>query len=85
MNPKKVNEIMSKVVKVWLNKNSKKIIDFEKVEAVRQILIGSPHEDGFMRVQHIETGKVHLVPFEEIILNGLKGKDLEKFPVEKKI
>jgi hypothetical protein len=84
MKPKKVNEIMSKVMKEWIRRYGVDKIDPRKLKATRDMLLLSPHEDGFMRVQLIEgSGEVYLVPFEDIILNGLKGKDVvEKYQIE---
>jgi hypothetical protein len=84
MKEEKVNEIMQKVIETWVNRIDIKDIDISKVAAVRLSLLGSPHEDGFMRVESLENRKTYLVPFEYIILNGLNGKDLEKFPVERR-
>jgi hypothetical protein len=83
MTPRKVNEIMSKVMKGWAKRYDLNHIDPAKVKALRDMLLLSPHEDGFMRVQLIEgSGAVYLVPFEDIILNGLKGEDVKKHKKE---
>jgi len=83
MKPRKVNEIMSKVMKEWIRRYGADKIDPRKLKATRDMLLLSPHEDGFMRVQLIEgSGEVYLVPFEDIILNGLKGEDVEKYQIE---
>jgi hypothetical protein len=83
MKPRKVNEIMSKVMKEWIRRYGVDKIDPRKLKATRDMLLLSPHEDGFMRVQLIEgSGEVYLVPFEDIILNGLKGEDVEKYQIE---
>ena len=82
MKPKKVNEIMSKVMEYWIKTKHLDInkIDKEKIRAIRLSLLASPYEDGFMRITSMETQRTHLVPFEDIILFGLKGKELNKYP-----
>ena len=40
--------------------------------------------DGYKRVSRIGEDKTHLVPIEEIILNGLKATELDKYLVEEK-
>jgi hypothetical protein len=83
MNSEKIDEIMNKVIKVWIERFGITNIDPQKIEAVKGVLKESPHEDGLMRVQLIGGGATYLVPFEDIILNGLKGEDIEKYPIEK--
>lgn len=83
MKPEKVNEIMSKVMEHWTKRLDINRMDKEKIKALRMSLLSSPYEDGFMRVVSMETQKTHLVPFEDVILFGLKGKDLEKYPLAK--
>ena len=79
MKPKKVNDIMKRVMKEWYKRYGEGKIDPEKVNAVRDMLLLSQYEDGFMRVQMIDGGEdVYLVPFEDIILDGLKGEEIEK-------
>jgi hypothetical protein len=78
MSPKKVNEIMSKVLKEWINRYGVDKLDPKKIKYTRKMLLMSPHEDGFMRVELIEEDGAYLVPFEDIILNGLKGEDIPK-------
>lgn len=83
MEKKKVNEIMIRVITEWERRYGKDKIDYNKVRLLEKILSLSPHEDGFMRVTSLEDGKIRLVPFEKIILEGLHGKELDKFPIEK--
>ena len=82
MQKEKVDEIMNKVVSEW----KKRIPDGaklsqEQIDMLRQCLSMSPHDDGLMRVTSFETGKTHLVPMEEMILYGLRGDKLEKYPL----
>ena len=87
MKPIKVSEIMQKVLKVWLERvgGDPAKLDSEKIKETIKMLLKSPHEDGFQRVANIENpGINHLVPFEDIILNGLKGWEIEKYPIENK-
>ena len=81
MEPKKVNEIMSKIMAVWIAKHGIQNIDPGKIQAVRNTLLMSPHNDGKMRVTLIGEEEAHLVPFEDMILNGLKGEDVKKYPI----
>ena len=84
MNEEKVDEIMSKIVPIWTDRHGIENLDKRKVEHVRMVLSSSPHNDGYMRVQSMADPKTtHLVPFEIIILEGLKGEDLDKYPVER--
>lgn len=83
MEEEKVNEIMNKVISVWIKRHGITQIDPQKIEAVKKVLKESPHNDGLMRVQMIGGRTTHLVPFEDIILNGLKGEDIERYPMEK--
>lgn len=78
MTPKKVNEIMSKVMKEWAKRYDFDNIDPIKVKMTRDMLLMSPHEDGFMRVEVIGSDGTYLVPFEDIILEGLKGEEISK-------
>jgi len=83
MTPEKVNEIMGKVIIEWIKRYGTNL-DPQKIKIIREMLLQSPHEDGFMRVQLIEEGgEIYLVPFEDIILNGLKGEDVKKYEKEK--
>jgi hypothetical protein len=82
MEEQKLNEIMDKVIKEWIKRHGVINLDPQKIEMLKNVLKDSPHEDGLMRVQLIGGGPTYLVPFEEIILNGLKGEDIEKYPVE---
>lgn len=94
MNRKKVNEILKIVQKEWIkrlkngyyrNVPEKSVIDKSFLESLRKMLLKCPDEDGNKRVVHVETGKTHLVPYKYIILDGLNGKDIHKFPEEKVI
>lgn len=84
MTPKKANEIMNKVVKEWIRIHGVNRLDPVKIKAVMDMLLLSPHEDGFMRVEVVEREGVYLVPFEDIILYGLKGEEIvNKYEKEK--
>lgn len=74
---------MKNVVEVWTQRYGEGT-DFSVAEkCLRNVLEGSPHDDGLMRVTSAENGKTYLVPMEHIILYGLKGSELPKFPLEK--
>jgi hypothetical protein len=79
MKPEKVNEIMGRIIKVWIKRHGLQNLDHRKIEAVRNVLLLSPHDDGFIPVQIMENGETYLVPIEDIILNGLKGEDVKKY------
>jgi len=85
MEKEKVKEILKKVEKVWKQRypNHQKKLNI-RLKQLEQVLTMSPHDDGYMRVSLAGENKVHLVPFEEMILNGLKGTDLHKYPIEEK-
>lgn len=73
---------MKKVIKEWTERYDFDNIDPVKIKMTRDMLLLSPHEDGFMRVSLAGTKDVYLVPVEDIILNGLKGDELEKYEKE---
>lgn len=83
MKEEKVDEIMDKVLLRWIKTFGLENIDPQKAKMLRQILKQSPHDDGYMRITLIEEpGITYLVPFEDIILNGIKGEDVKKYPIE---
>lgn len=84
MQEKKVNEIMDRICAEWEKKFGKENLNPLTIEATRDSLRMSPHEDGLMRVSVGFDGETHLVPYEDIILHGLKGEDVAKYPVEQK-
>ena len=79
MNKEKVDEILKKVTIEWEKKGK---VDKNFFHQFKIMLEKCPDEDGLKRVVSMETGKVYLVPYEYIILNGLKGDELNKFEVE---
>ena len=81
MNEKKADKIMADVLKVWEERHGKENIDPTKVGAVREMLLLSPHEDGVMPVTTFGIKGTRAVPMKDIILNGLYGGDVEKYPV----
>jgi hypothetical protein len=80
MNKKKADEIFNKVKAEWIKRHEEVNLDPEKLKQLKMVLKHCPDEDGLKRVSVI-GGKTHLVPYEEIILNGLKGTDVEKYPL----
>lgn len=91
MKKEKVNSILEEVKKEWINrlkngqymnvpKNS--IIDKPFLESLRKMLLLCPDEDGNKRITDATTGKTHLIPIKTIILDGIKQKDLYKYPEE---
>ena len=81
MKEEKVKEIMDTVVKFWVTKHGADNIDLKAVEGLRNVLRSSPHENGIMPVTNLDTGKTHLVPILDIIRFGLKGTELDKYPI----
>ena len=49
------------------------------INSIKNMLKVIPDDDGCKRVTDMETGKTHLVPIEDIVLNGLKGNELYKY------
>jgi hypothetical protein len=81
MKEETMNRILNIVVKEWIKQYGLLNIDPIKLARIKRILQISPHDDGFMPVKSLETGKTHKVPFEDIILKGLKGNELKKYEV----
>ena len=77
---------MKKLIDGWKKKipNDAKLDDIF-LKNIREVLKICPDEDGLKRVIDSETGNTHLVPIEDIMLNGLKQKDLKKYPVQQDI
>lgn len=83
MKKEMVNKIMEKVIAGWLKRIPKgATINQEQLKSMMRFLLICPDDDGFKRVKSTVTGKTHLVPYEDIMLNGLHHDDLEKYPVE---
>ena len=91
MKRKKVEEIIKKIEKVWTDRlksgyyeNIKPATRVDKsfLESIRKMLLQCPDDDGYKRVADMSTGLTHLVPYEMIILDGLKGTELHKFPLD---
>ena len=84
MNKEKANEIYNNLVKEWKKRHPEKKLDVQFLAGIRRMLEHCPDEDGLKRVTDMETGKTHLVPYEDMILNGLNGSEVSKYPEEKK-
>lgn len=84
MDRDKVHEILSKVLGFWDEKVGVENCDSQKIWALYKVLSMSPHDDGFMRVSLTEDSKnTYLVPFEDIILFGLNGSEVNKYGRQK--
>ena len=83
MHQANVNKIIKKVITGWQDRlpREAKILP-EQIDSLRWALKQSPYEDGNARVKSLVTGKTYLVPYEEIILNGIKGNELNKYPID---
>ena len=75
-------KIFNKILKEWGKRVSIENVDEETL--IKIIKFADVHEDGKKRVSLLGDNKVHLVPIEDIILNGLRGTEIEKYPIEKK-
>jgi hypothetical protein len=85
MNKEKADEIMKKIQNHWNRTAPPNVkVSEEQLLMIRVMLNSCPDEDGLKRVTSMETGKTHLVPYEDIILFGLRGDNLDKYPIEKK-
>lgn len=75
---------MSKVLGVWDERHGLENCKIEVVESLFKVLLLSPHKDGLMRVSLIEdSNDTYLVPFEDIILFGLKGEEVAEYGKDK--
>lgn len=81
MNNEKVNEIMEKIESNWKERIPKEsTLNQEHLNNIRILLKQSPHEDGKMPVALMDNPEeVYLIPIEDIILKGIKGKDILKY------
>lgn len=75
-------QIYKKIYDEWVNRYGKENLDNDQLEALRNFILECPDDDGYKRVTNMTTGKTHLVPYEDIILHGLKGSELNKYPLE---
>jgi len=82
MKEQMVNQIMQKCTDVWKQRNPGKHLDPGFINLFTDLLKTCPDEDGMKRVVDMETNKTHLIPYSEIILNGLKGNEVKNFPEE---
>jgi len=83
MKEEKAQEIMSKVLSYWDDQLGIQNCDARIIQGTYKSLLLSPHEDGFMRITGFSSSKaIHLVPFEDIILFGLSGSDIESYEQE---
>lgn len=74
-----------------LTESEQKIFDRIKEESIRRgtainetfvrnvIRLANVDGDGKKRVVKMETGETFLVPIDDIILNGLRGQDLDRY------
>ena len=77
------NKIIAKVRKRWESKIPEGTsLDEWQLKKIKQMLLLCPDEDGLKRVTLVETGKTHLVPYEDIIVYGLKWTEFSKYPIE---
>ncbi len=76
------DKIYDEIVAEWTEKYGVENLDKVKLDTVRKALAYIPDADGLKCVSSVETGKTHLVPVKDIIMKGLKGDELETYPVE---
>ena len=82
MKEQKVREIIDKCKTEWANRFPTANMHPAMLKVLETKLRQSPYEDGCERMIDTTTGRKHIVPFEYIILNGIIGIDLTKFPKE---
>ena len=80
MKAEMAEKIYEEVLVEWIDRHGEDKLDPEKLEATRKMLHSIPEDSIYKRVTNMETGKTHMVPIKDIILNGLKGYDLSKYP-----
>ena len=83
MNREKADKIYQEIEEEWVKRYGRENLNPKTMNAVKMILREVPDEDGCKRVKCMGTDATHLVPIKDIILNGLKGEDVAKYPVEK--
>ena len=76
----KQQEIFEKVKATWEERGGKGNVDEERLKRI--IIVADTDKDGLKRISLIGSDKIHLVPIEEIILNGLKSSDVDKYPMD---
>ena len=74
-------EIREKILKFWKKKHGKLISQKKSEEKLDMILEMIPDDDGMKRVTAIPDGTTHLVPVEDMIMYGLKGNEITKYPL----
>ena len=79
----KQQEIFEKVKAAWEERVGKGNVDEEGLKRI--IIVADTDKDGLKRISLIGSDKVHLVPIEEIILNGLEGTDIDKYPMDDRV
>lgn len=72
--------IFNAVKRRWERDVGKGNVDERKLR--RAIRLFNTDGDGLKRVVFLPTGKTHLVPIEDIMLDGLKSGDINGYPVE---
>ena len=75
-------DIFYTIKKEWEKRVGRGNVD--EVALARIILISDTDRNGYKKITNIGTGKTHLVPIEDIILDGIKGFELDKYPEAKK-
>jgi hypothetical protein len=71
---------MKKVTEEWSKRGT---LDKTFLDFFRKFLSDCPDNDGLKRVTYLPTGKTYLVPYEDLILYGLKGNEVTRYPEEK--
>lgn len=69
-------KIFNKILKVWEEKVGKGNVD--EIGIIQIIKIADVHGDGKKRIK--VNGETHLVPIEDIVLDGIRGTDVSKYP-----
>lgn len=79
----KADEIWEKVREEWIKRYGEENLDSRMMELTKKMIRVLPDKDGRKRITSVNTLKTHLVPVEEIILNGINEENLQKYPEEK--
>lgn len=79
MQTKLADKIYKEIEDEWVKRHGEKNVDPKALKGIKLLLTNLPDKDEFKRVTSMTTGKTHLVPIKEIILNGIKEEEISKY------